>query len=355
MKMIVWGLLCLATAGIFMAWTPPLTLWQWKVSLVVLELGHWLALIVLGLGIWALWQNQKLACASALVVAGVLLSPAILAAWTVPEFSWRRLYTPAFRQADPEHRVYWQKGQEQLDIVVYRPTEQKPDMPCLLILHSGGWEHGDPSEFAATNQAIAERGIIVLSAGYRLAPRYPWLAQRQDVELAIQWARERVEELNIDPEKLFLMGRSAGGQIATACAYGMPELGLRGCIALYAPHDMRFAHQYSREDDILNALKLLRQYLGGDPETAAENYASASAYTMVSPQSPPTLLMHGPRDALVWVLQSRRLAAKLREAGVRYDYHELPWAVHACDYFSTSPGGQAVVLAVGDFVHALSR
>jgi acetyl esterase/lipase len=67
------------------------------------------------------------------------------------------------------------------------------------------------------------------------------------------------------------MGRSAGGQIASACAYSLPELQIRGCILIYSPMDMIFARRYADEKDILNSRLLLRQYLGGDPEQAPDN------------------------------------------------------------------------------------
>lgn len=333
------------------AWLTPRHLLQWKLSLLVLELGHWLALLVLLTAVGALWQQHWFLLGNGLILTAVLMLPAVQAARLGKGMSWAQLWFPSMPTPTTlERREYWRSGEEFLEVVIYKPSASAHPLPCIVLLHSGGWENGEPGEFESTNRAIAAQGVAVLSFGYRLAPKYQWPAQREDVVNAVQWARDHAQELGIHADQLFLMGRSAGGQIASAAAYLLPELKVRGCIAFYAPHDLIFAHQFSREDDILNALTLLRQYLGGDPGNAAENYLSSSAYHHVTEQSPPTLMLHGPRDSLVWVLQSRRLAEKLTPAGVAHEFLELPWAVHGCDYFPSSPSAQLALNAVRRFV-----
>lgn len=329
----------------------PRHLLQWKLALVALELGHWLALPAFMTAVGAAWQQHWGLAASGCMLTAVLLLPALQADRPPHGISWRQLWFPTSRAAiTRERREFWRHGSDSLDVVIYKSSQTQSALPCIVLLHSGGWENGEPGEFEAANRSIAALGIAVLSFGYRLAPRHPWPAQREDVVRAVQWAREHAQELGLDMDRLFLMGRSAGGQVASAVAYTFPELKVRGCIAFYAPHDLIFAHEFSREDDILNALRLLRQYLGGDPNTAVEAYHTSSAYHHVGAPSPPTLLLHGPRDSLVWVLQSRRLTAKLQQAGVAYDFLELPWAVHACDYFPGSPSAQIALRAVHQFV-----
>ena len=334
------------------AWLTPRHLLQWKFSLLVLEFGHWLALLALLTVVSAAWQHLWYLFGSGLILVVALMLPAIQAARFGQGMSWAQLWFP--RSPAPTTRArreFWRSGEAALEVIIYKPQASTAPLPCIVLLHSGGWENGEPGEFESANRAIAAQGIAVLSFGYRLAPRHQWPAQREDVVNAVRWARDHAQDLGIHADQLFLMGRSAGGQIATAAAFLMPELKVRGCIAFYAPHDLIFAHQFSREDDILNALTLLRQYLGGDPDNAAENYLSSSAYHHVMSHSPPTLMVHGPRDSLVWVLQSRRLTEKLKQADVRHEYLELPWAVHGCDYFPSSPSGQIALHAVRKFVH----
>jgi acetyl esterase/lipase len=157
----------------------------------------------------------------------------------------------------------------------------------------------------------------------------------------------------VNPRGFILLGRSAGGQIASACAHGLRDPDIVGCVAIYAPHDMFFARRFAFEDDVLNSLRLLRNYLGGDPAEAETAYATASAFTLADGRSPPTLLIHGARDTLVWNMQSRRMAQRLRELGVRHLLVELPWAAHGMDWPFDGPGGQVTRIAVDGFLEAV--
>ncbi|MDQ5980904.1 MAG: hypothetical protein QG602_3882, partial [Verrucomicrobiota bacterium] len=69
--------------------------------------------------------------------------------------------------------------------------------------------------------------------------------------------------------------------------------------------------------------------------------------------SPPTLLVHGYPDRLVWYRHSRRLAARLTELGVPGTHVELPWATHAFDYNPDGPGGQVADAAITEFLGRL--
>ena len=344
-------LACLLAA----AWIKAVKSWQWKLALLAQEFGHWFALLALlaGIAAWYTftgWKQLALSL-SGIALAAALLLPAVLAARMVEGFQWSRLWLPWTGQhgeISVERRVFWQAGDELLDLIVYRKQSLETALrPWVLVVHSGGWDRGTADEFPAWHRELAAHGIVVLSMNYRLAPRHPWPAQRDDVQHAVAWAREHASELGIDPAQFFLMGRSAGGQIASASAYALPELKAKGVILFYSPMDMVFARRYSFSDDIL---KLLRQFLGGDPEQAPENYRTASAVNYIGPATPPTLMLHGERDSLVWVEQSRRLTQRLNAAKVRCTYYELPWATHACDHFPHTPGGQLSMQAVLRFI-----
>jgi len=282
--------------------------------------------------------------------------PAIAASRLTPGFDWVRLWMP-WKAMDAgvvkEQKVFWKLGADELDLIVYRPSVAGPPRPWVLVVHGGGWDGGTAEEFSASNAELASHGVVVLAMNYRLAPKDLWPAQRDDVHHAVEWARAHAQELGIDSARLVMMGRSAGGQIASACAYGDPSLKAAGCILFYSPMDMNFARKYAYAEDILNSLLLLRQYLGGDPEQVPEAYRTSSAVNYVSASTPPTLMLHGTRDSLVWVKQSQRLTKRLEEAGVRHRFIELPWATHGCDYFPWSPDGQLSMQAVLGFIGEL--
>ncbi len=349
----------LLTAFLVRGWMVPTQKWHWMLSLGVIELGHWLAIPALisaigGLLLFRGWMRWALLNIG-LILVFALMVPAYQASKLDKDFQFTRLWSLAKTPSigPMQRKVYWRNYKDQLDALIYRPaTPVSKRMPWLLVLHAGGWENGEAEEFSAWNRTLAAKGYIIFSMNYHLAPHHPWPAQREDVRQAIKYVNEHADELGVDPDKMVIMGRSAGGQIATACASTMPDLKAKGVIAFYSPVDMEFAHTFSTEDDIIGALKLLRQYLGGDPDTAADNYRSASAINFVGKAAPPTLLLHGTRDALVWVEQSIRYKARFEKAGIgdRCTFVQLPWAVHAFDYFPNSPGGQLSMYEVTEFL-----
>jgi acetyl esterase/lipase len=172
----------------------------------------------------------------------------------------------------------------------------------------------------------------------------------------VEYIRSHAAELEVDPQKLVLLGRSAGGQLATAVAYGPRGAALfRGVIALYAPHDLEFAWKYSDVRDVLNSPRLMKQFLGGTPDTVRAAFVDASGYDQVTHSAPPTLLIHGKLDSLVWHRQSERLHERLDQLGVPNVFISLPWATHAFDFNPHGPGGQLSEFAIDEFLRRTTR
>ncbi len=336
------------------------TRWQWQLQLVTAEFGHWLAVFSFLLffpatqtSIWLLTQFPLLSF--------VFLVPSIRASRIAKEqglhFSWLRLWLP-FRFDQPEvqceRRTYWQVDDESLDVVIYRPAGVHKPRPCLLIAHTGGWDSGDPGEFIAANTELASHGYVLCSYGYRLAPKHPWPAQAEDTRHAFAWVRDHAVELGIDVKRIVLMGRSAGAQIAAACAYGMPELGARACISVYGTPNMHLAREWALPNDLLKSLTLVRQYMGGDPHEVTEAYRTASATEFLDTHNLPTLLIHGTFDSLVGIGHSRRFSASLAQRDDHF-FLELPWGTHGMDFFPSSPGGQLSMSAILRFMERFTH
>ncbi|MFM2141735.1 MAG: Carboxylesterase NlhH [Verrucomicrobiota bacterium] len=327
---------------------------RWKLRLLTLEFGHWITLLS-AVSVAFAWQNVLL-----LVIGAGFLRPTIQALRIARQrklpFSMFRLFWPfgLGNGVSVERRPFWQNGPQSLDVVIYRPETASGGSKrrCVLAFHTGGWDSGDPGEFRTANRAIVSRcGVVICSFGYRLAPEHPWPAQMDDVRRAVAWTRENAADLGIDADDLILLGRSAGGQIATACAFVCEDLRVSGCIGVYGVPDMFFAREWSYPNDILNSLKLVRQYMRGDPDESPDNYHTASALRHIRDDSPRTLLIHGASDGLVWVEHSRRMT-KLIADPARCDLLELPWGDHGCDYFPHSPGGQLALAEMERFLKA---
>ncbi len=354
----------------------------WKVAIAAGEFGHWLMLLPLGLGALAVvlldgWP-RAVTLALAAGATAFFLRPSFLAEGiarqlpaglqaafggeiprdetplALPRLFWRELPPRAAVRTE----IFARHAGEELALDFY-PAHPRHGAaaPCLVVVHGGGWDGGDRTQLADWNHRWAARGYAVAAISYRLAPRHPWPAQREDTLAALAWLKARASELAIDPRRFVMIGRSAGGQIATTVAYGARDPAIVGVVSFYAPQDMQFAWGVSREDDALNSVNLMRQYFGGPPDTPERKalYDSASAQLMVGAATPPTLLVHGRPDTLVWYRHSERLVARLREAGVRHYHLEFPWATHGFDFNLHGPAGQLADFAIERFLRATTR
>lgn len=351
---------------------------NWQLMLLATEYGHRIAVLAIVLACTGMFIRRRDELAGTALLLGsafVLLMPV----WQMGRIT-RRLPAEmhaAFgekaarqEQAAPVTSLWLGMGKpaaKRAEAFVYaEPSRGKPlrlhffraqhrnPAPCIIVIHGGGWENGSATEFPLWNAYWSAQGYAVACVEYRLAPEHHWPAPLEDMQHAMAWLKAHADELGIDPTRFVLLGRSAGGQIASASAVTLRDPAIRGCIAIYAPHDMFFARRFAFEEDVLNSLRLLRNYLGGDPEAAEENYHTASAFLLAGADTCPTLLLHGTRDTFVWNMQSRRYAQRLGGLGVKHHLIEMPWAVHGFDWPYDGPGGHITRIAVDGFLNAVA-
>jgi acetyl esterase/lipase len=239
---------------------------------------------------------------------------------------------------------------EKITLDIFRPGYVHGPLPGVLVLHGGSWQDGDRRERMALSGYLAARDYLVFSINYRLAPKWKFPAGRDDVLSAIAYLKVYSKELGLDPTRLALLGRSAGGQLALLAAYTSGEPAIRGVISVSAPTDLRHNYDHPAPRGLLDTRAVLESYLGGTPKTADEAYFAASPINFVSANSPPTLLIHGLQDAHVSPEESVRLEAQLQKASVRNMFVRLPWAAHGCDWSFNGPCGQITTYAVEQFL-----
>ncbi|HEX2855731.1 MAG TPA: alpha/beta hydrolase [Opitutaceae bacterium] len=333
-------------------------------------------LIIAFLG-WRLRRNHRalsrgmLICG--LVTFGLMLKP-VVQAWrlgkTLPAqlsaafgpadprrapFSIPTLFAAMPEPVQPQELIFAGK----LKLEFYRAVGRSP-APCVISLHGGGWFSGGHRDRRPFTFWMARQGYAVATVGYRLLPQARWPMQRWDVLGAVAYLREHAAELGIDPDRIVLLGRSAGAQLAEASAYGTRDQGIRGVIAFYGPSDL--ADMWDRAAGSREQLngwtphQLLEQFLGGTPATAQAAYANASGLSLVNAASPPTLLIHGALDSMIPLEQSQRLAAKLTAAGRPNALVVVPWASHAFDTLNfNGPGSQISEFSIAWFLEAVTR
>ncbi len=243
-----------------------------------------------------------------------------------------------------------------LSLDVYLPpiqsaTPSRPSRP-ILVVHGGFWSAGQRGEAPLASRRLADLGFTVFDVEYRLAPQPNWQTALGDVKCAIGWVKQHAAtpDWNVDPAKLALLGRSAGGHLVLMAAYapGDPRLpascpagdtSVDAVIALYAPTDLIWGYEHPSNPRVADSRARTRNFLGGAPETEGDRYRALSPVERVTPAAPRTLLAHGGRDQFLDHAHLDLLAAKLAAAGVPHETLFLPWAQHAFD-FGGGPSNQ---------------
>jgi acetyl esterase/lipase len=371
---LIFSLILLATATLAVVIAP--THFLWMVAVGVTELGHMLALICLG-AIPLLWSSSWAGKGAAAIclAAAVLASLPVLRAVRVshqlpgelraafgdatPARSAPLVYGDLYKGISPPEMsaqtlVYSEPYGQELSLDFYRAQSERV-LPLVVVVHAGSWQSGDNRDFISMDRYLAGRGYAVADIIYRLAPRWKFPSATDDTRAAIAFLRSHADKFKIDPNRIVLLGRSAGGQIALTVAYSAKDSGIRGVISFYAPTDLYYSWENSGNPLVLDTKTILKDYLGGSPSEAPANYNDASPIRLAAPGSPPTLLLHGGRDELVSFYQSARLAKRLDEIGIPHLNLLLPWATHGFDYILRGPGGQISTYAIEYFLKTVMR
>lgn len=190
------------------------------------------------------------------------------------------------------------------------------DAPVVVFLYGGRWQGGRRQDYGFVGEALAANGVLALVADYRQFPdvRFPEFVE--DAARAVRWARDHAHELGGDPERLFVVGHSAGAHIgallATDARYlhavGMQPRDLSGFIGIAGPYDFLPL----KERDL--------QQIFGPPA----RWADSQPINFVDGDETPTLLLHGSDDRLVWPRNSSSLQQRLLAQGVEVEYVVYP-------------------------------
>ncbi|MGN5236813.1 alpha/beta hydrolase [Rhodococcus sp. SJ-3] len=126
---------------------------------------------------------------------------------------------------DEEFGIDHGTGYPVLRVRVYRPRDTDELLPVVLHLHSGGYVMGSIDAAHARNQQLSrEVGAVVVAVDYRLAPEHPYPAALDDAVAAFTWLVAESESLRVDPSRIALHGRSAGGGLAEALALKLRDM-----------------------------------------------------------------------------------------------------------------------------------
>ncbi len=208
---------------------------------------------------------------------------------------------------------------------LYLPSRGGP-APVAVWLHGGSWVAGDKTPVSAVLLGLRESGFAVASVNYRLTGLSSHPAQLHDVKGAVRWLRAHATEYGLDPSRIYLVGFSAGGHLASLAALTTGDASLEGDVGgnlgqssavggvvVYAgPSDLpRLAGECTGCE-----VSAEFQALGCSFLLCGERGRAASPMAYAHRGAPPFLLLHGDADRVVPLEQSRLLDGALRGAGV---------------------------------------
>ncbi|MGN6607089.1 MAG: alpha/beta hydrolase [Jatrophihabitans sp.] len=213
----------------------------------------------------------------------------------------------------PDARARIEPGELRLDdgtvlpIRTYRPKDAgRGPLPVVVNFHGGGWVSGDPyqSEWWCAGVA-AKAGVVVVSVDYRLAPEYRFPVPAEDCYAATAWVVANATSLNVDPERVAVMGDSAGGNLAAAVCLmardrGGPAIALQ--VLIYPSVDL--AHRLPSETENANGPVLYKADLENTPRVYLRDVEADATNPYVSPLLgdagglPPAIIQTAQHDPL---------------------------------------------------------
>jgi acetyl esterase/lipase len=221
---------------------------------------------------------------------------------------------------------------------IYRPA-QVGKYPGIISIYGGAWQRGSPASDDNFNRYIAARGYVVWAISYRHAPAYHFPTQLNDVRSALSYIKTQAASHETDLDRMAIIGRSAGAQLAMLAAYAPTPFPLRAVVDYYGPVDLTAGYDRPPVPDPIESKSTLVKFLGGTPQQLAKLYRQASPINAVRfsfraalPKGlPASLLIYGGKDHIIEAKYGRHLAQLLRSQGNRAAFIEIPWADHAFD------------------------
>lgn len=213
---------------------------------------------------------------------------------------------------------------------VYAPNKTpKEGLPVVVFIHGGNWDSGSKNIYWFIGRRLAKQGVVAVIINYRLSPNVMVPAMADDCARAVQWTSQHISEYGGDPNRIFVMGHSAGGGLAALLAtddalfskLGLPKNPVKGAI-LNDPAGINM-YDYLLEMKYPDDRKYLVSF-GKDPAV----WKAMSPLFKVRAGLPPMLLYTGERTYPSIIAGTQAFRDKLQAAGVKHIYRELPRKKH---------------------------
>src|SRR6516165_8707725 len=237
--------------------------------------------------------------------------------------------------------VYGTAGGQILRLDANVPDGAGP-FPVAVAVHGGGWSRGDKTgdgDFVSALKTLTANQFTWFSIDYRLAPTNRWPAFFDDVQIAIRWAKAHAAEYKGDPNRIALLGYSAGGHlVCLAATLAQPDTRVQAVVGLAPPTDLVADAEHRGG---LGKWSSMRNLLGRDSmdDETLKLLRQMSPTSHVKPGLPPFLLMQGDSDKTILPALTMNFVFKLKENNVPSDVYFLKGAGHRiADWEKFDPG-----------------
>jgi acetyl esterase/lipase len=216
--------------------------------------------------------------------------------------------------------AYGPHDHQRLD--VYGPHRAKGETPApvAVFFYGGSWDTGRRQDYNWVGQALASRGFVTIVADYGLYPavRYPGFLE--DGALAVRWAQDHARQYGGDPDRIVLVGHSAGAYNAAMVALDRRYLTAAGV----DPKHIKALAGLSGPYDFLPLTDPIAERTFGE----APDLPATQPTSFVTGDSPPAFLATGDVDTMVFPKNTVKLAAKYRDAGAEVEEKHYPGIDH---------------------------
>lgn len=209
---------------------------------------------------------------------------------------------------------------------IYSPKDAK-NLPVVFWIHGGGWQGGDKASVQEKPKTFVDRGFVFVSTNYRLLPQVEMETIFRDVAKSLGWVHKHIAEHGGDPNRIYVMGHSAGAQLAALMciddrylkAEGVPFTVLKGCVPVDGdtydvPAIIETAETRRRVHGQPQAKFGHREKFGIEPKKHIDY--SAVTHVAKGKNIPPFLILYVAEHPDT-TAQAQRLEQALRQAEIR--------------------------------------
>jgi len=208
---------------------------------------------------------------------------------------------------------------QSLSMDVVTPNVGKGPFPAVLCIHGGGWSSGHKKDMVGCAYMLGQLGFVTTSIDYRLAPQAHFPAQVEDAKAAVRYMRSHAKELDIDPNRIGVVGSSAGGHLAlflgttdklpSDTSQSRVSSAVAAVVSLAGPTSLSLPLPPDSE-------KIVERFIGKSRTENPELFEKASPAHYLTATAAPILMIHGSKDELVPYNQATTMLAACRKTGV---------------------------------------